>query len=206
MEKYSEVGYVINTGDILLFDERPEGCLWGFLDRCIKCCTNSKYSHSALALRNPSWLGLPDGLYVWESTAFTGNKDAKDGDVKFGVQIQHFDEYTKKYKGNAHIYVRSAMPRAQQRFTEDFLKAVYHDVHNKPYDLWPQDWLDVILRIGPKKTTDRFWCSAFVSYILTRAQILDRRTDWSEMTPQDLSVNGERIHWQLPYLPDIKIL
>ena len=68
----------LNTGDILLFDERPNGCLWKILDGCIKLCTDSKYSHSAMVLKNPSWLGLPDGIYVWESTGFTHLIDPVD--------------------------------------------------------------------------------------------------------------------------------
>ena len=196
----------IKTGDILLFDEKPAGCLWKFLDGCIKCCTRSKYSHSAFALRDPSWLGLSNGLYVWESTGFTGLKDVVDNKEKFGVQVQHIDEYTKEFKGGCTIYAREAPQEARDLLTDNFLNNIYNNTHDKPYDDMPLDWLEAMLKVGPNRRTDMFWCSAFVSYILTKANIINKNTDCSMMTPQDLSFNSDTISWNIPYSNDKKVV
>ena len=51
-----------------------------------------------------------------------------------------------------------------------------------------------------------FWCSAFVSYILTKVGVVDSNTDWSMMTPQDLSFNSSTIKWNVPYCSDQKVI
>ena len=196
----------LNTGDILLFDERPKGCLWKFLDGCIKCFTKSKYSHSAIVLKDPKWLELPDGIYVWESTGFTGLKDVVDHKEKFGVQIQHINEYTKKFKGSCIIYTRQAPNKARNLFTSNILNKIYKSTHDKPYDDMPLDWIEAMIKVGPKRRTDMFWCSAFVSYILTKVGVMDSNTDWSMMAPQDLSFNSSTIKWNVPYCSDQKVI
>jgi len=196
----------LDTGDILLFDERPSGCLWKILDGCIKLCTNSKYSHSAMVLKNPKWLGLPDGIYVWESTGFTHLTDPVDHKKnKFGVQIHTIDEYTKDY-GDVIIYVRQAPNKAKNLFTNVMLKTIYNDTYGKSYDDMPKDWIEAMLKIGPKRRTDMFWCSAFVSYILTKVGIVSSYTDWSMMSPQDLSFKSSSISWDVPYSSDKKVI
>lgn len=181
----------IKTGDILLFAERPRNFLWRLLDGGIKFFTGSKFSHSAIALRDPTWID-PElkGLYVWESTGLTGIDDAVDHVEKFGVQVQHFDEYTSQYKGRCDTYVRRCRDRAAWTDEDGLLtlRQIYNDTHGKPYDLWPIDWIEAAVKIGPKKTTKRFWCSAFVTYVLSRMHLVDPRVDWSMQAPQDLSV------------------
>ena len=195
----------LNTGDVLLFDERPTGCLWRFFDGCIKCCTNSKYSHSAIVLKDPSWLGLPNGLYVWESTGFTHLKDSVDHDDKFGVQIHTIDEYTKDY-GKVYIYARQAPNKARKLLTNEKLQTIYNATHDKTYDTVPLDWIEAAMKVGPKRKTNMFWCSAFVSYVLTKSGIVDKNTDWSMMSPQDLSFNSNAIKWNIPYSSDKKVI
>lgn len=191
----------LNTGDILLFDEHPKGCLWKLLDGCIKFCTKSKYSHSALVLKDPEWLGLK-GIYVWESTGFTHLKDAVDHVEKFGIQIHDITEYTNLYKGKIKIYVRSGTNKSRKQLTNEKLRELYDSTHNKPYDAMPFDWLEAMVKIGPRRRTDMFWCSAFISYILTKTGIMNKNTDWSMQSPQDLSFKSNSISWEIPYSND----
>lgn len=191
----------LRTGDILLFDENPKGCLWKLLDGCIKLCTNSKYSHSALVLKDPEWLGLK-GLYVWESTGFTHLKDSVDHVEKFGVQIQDISEYTKLYNGKIKIYARCGTEKSRKQLTNGILKKLYDSTHDTPYDSMPLDWLEAMLKIGPHERTDMFWCSAFVSYILTKTEIMNKNTNWSMQSPQDLSFKSDSISWEIPYSND----
>ena len=182
----------IRSGDILLFEEFPAGNIfWKLLDGAVKFFTGSKFSHSAIALRDPTWLD-PNlkGLFVWESTGLTGLPDVVDNRPKFGVQIQKFDEYTTKYHGTCNVFVR----RANKEWTNDvLLKTIYNDTHDTPYDCWPMDWIEAGLKVGPKKTTTRFWCSAFVCYVLNRLDLVPQSLDWSMQTPQDLAT------MKLPY-------
>ena len=70
-----------------------------------------------------------------------------------------------------------------------------HDVvYNKPYDIVPADWVEAFLQkdTTPQKTT-RFWCSALVGDIYTKCNVLKEDTDWSIMTPNDLSLDGEKL-------------
>lgn len=198
----------IQTGDILLFDERPSQCCWKVLDYGIKCVTNSKYSHSAIALRDPVFLGANlKGLYVWESTAFNGMRDAVDHiQNKFGVQVQPISEYISKFQGACDIYVRHAGANARSKFTPDFITRMYKATYDRPYDLWPVDWMEAAMKIGPRRVEDRFWCSAFVTYILTSAGITYASTDWSSKSPQDLSSASHAMQWVYPYGPDVEIL
>jgi len=197
----------IQTGDILLFDEKPSQCCWRVLDYGIKCVTNSKYSHSAIALRDPVCLDEKlRGLYVWESTGFNGMKDAVDHIDKFGVQVQPISEYISKFEGSCNIYVRYACPAARAKFTPEFIKRMYRATHDKPYDLWPTDWLEAALKVGPRRVEDRFWCSAFVSFILTSAGIMKPNTDWSSKSPQDLSSSSSTIQWVHEYGLDHEVV
>jgi len=177
----------IQTGDILLFSEKPTNWFWKILDGGIKFFTGSKFSHSAIALRDPTWLDASlKGLYVWESTALTGRSDAVDHTKKFGVQVQEFSEYTSSFEGECGIYVRRGSNREVWK-QEDMLLSIYNDTHNKPYDLYPIDWIEAAVKVGPPKTTDRFWCSAFASYVLLRMNIAPPGLDWSMQSPQDLA-------------------
>ena len=51
-----------------------------------------------------------------------------------------------------------------------------------------KDWLEAIERKDdhPQKT-DRFWCSALVGYIYTKAGLLKEDTDWSVLRASDFS-------------------
>ena len=45
----------LQTGDILLFDDRSKTCL-GCWNRILKCYTRSRYSHVAMVLKNPTFI------------------------------------------------------------------------------------------------------------------------------------------------------
>lgn len=96
---------LLKTGDILLFSELPTSLWMSCLDRIIKTCTNSKYSHSALVIVDPPWAPALKGTFVWESS-WHGTPDPQDNEVKFGVQLTPLDFYIKQYPGRVSIYAR----------------------------------------------------------------------------------------------------
>jgi len=61
------------------------------------------------------------------------------------------------------------------------------------------DWLLATLRMDARpQKTDRFWCSAFVAYVLTQLGWLPEATDWSIVRPCDLSSASTYLAWDAP--------
>ena len=186
----------MKTGDILLFDEHPTNCCMNFLDSCIKCCTQSSYSHSAFVLVDPPF--GPKGTFVWESS-YHGTKDPQDDKVKFGVQLTPLSLYTKRYPGSVSIYRRTS----SYEFSDKDIMRIHAKVYDKPYDIIPTDWIHALFHIPMHRRTDTFYCSAFVSYILTQVGILSSDTDWTIVSPEDLSSSGTFLKWNISYSPDV---
>jgi len=192
----------LKTGDILLFNEHPNNIFMGILDYLIKICTNSSYSHSAIVIRDPPWLE-EKGVYVWEST-YHGNPDPQDGKIKFGVQITPITRYTEDYPGIVTIYVRKCS--APELWTLKILNEIHDTVYCKPYDIYPQDWLEALIQIDLfKPRTTRFFCSALVAYIILRVGIIDPSTNWTKVSAQKLSSTETGITWIRPYGKDTLI-
>ena len=78
------------------------------------------------------------------------------------------------------------------------LSKVHSDVFLKPYDVCLSDWLLATLRLDARpQKTDRFWCSAFIAYVLARLGWLSDTTDWSIVRPCDLSSGSTYLSWDL---------
>ena len=84
--------------------------------------------------------------------------------------------------------------KAENLFLNEKLLQIHSVVYDKPYDIVPKDWVEAFFKKDsePQKT-DRFWCSALVGFIYTQAGILDSNTDWSILTPNDFSLDGENL-------------
>ena len=182
----------LNTGDILLFDDRSKGC-FGCFTKLIKCVTKSRYSHIAMVLKDPTYINPKlKGLYVWESS-WEGKPDPQDGLVKLGVQITPFEEIYNHYKEkNGYIFHRKLMARYGQITKEKILK-IHDVVYSKPYDIILKDWIEELTGHDSKpQKTDRFWCSALIGYIYTKLGILSPDTDWSFLRASDFSEQYEK--------------
>jgi hypothetical protein len=190
----------LKTGDLLLFSNHSSG-FFGIFTSMIKWGTHSNYSHTGIILKDPVFINPSlKGLYVWESS-YNGKPDPQDNKVKIGVQITPLYELIEEYKKTGgSIFARKIKSTSQIPVKEIFNNNVLTDIHtvvyNKPYDLVPTDWVEAFLKYdhSPQKT-DRFWCSALVGYIYTRVGILSDKTDWSVITPNDLSLSGENINY-----------
>ena len=178
----------LETGDLLLFDYKGGG-LFGVFTSLIKYFTKSEYSHIAMVLKDPSFIHPSlKGYYIWESS-WEGTPDPQDGKVKLGVQITPFNEIYNLYKEKgSNIYLRKVKCNKELLSTSK-LEDIHKVVYDKPYDIVPEDWINAINRKDnePQKT-DRFWCSALVGYIYTKAGLLKEDTDWSVLRPSDFSV------------------
>lgn len=174
----------LNTGDIILFNSH-EGGIWNIFSNLIRWGTNSKYTHVAMILKDPTFIHSSlKGLYIWES----GWENLK-GDTKLGVQITPLRDVLELYKKTGGECFYRKLDCDRSCFSEENLKKLYENVSNKMYDLCPLDWIEAYFRIdlNPQKT-DRFWCSAFVGYIYTYLGILEKDLDWSILRPSDFSL------------------
>lgn len=190
----------LETGDLLLFSNHSSG-FFGIFTSLIKWGTHSNYSHTGIILRDPFFINPAlKGLYVWESS-YNGKPDPQDNKVKIGVQITPLLEIIEEYKKTGgSIFARKMKSTFEIPVKDIFNNNVLTDIHtvvyNKPYDLVPKDWIEAFFKYDDKpQKTDRFWCSALVGYIYTRVGILNDKTDWSVLTPNDFSVSGENLNF-----------
>jgi len=169
----------METGDLILYKEPTGYSNWWLFDRFVSAFTHSPWVHVGLVLKDPEWLGLR-GTYIWES-GWTNIPDSVDKVRKFGVQVVPLDERIDK---GTTYYRKYLGPKLEGQVLND----VYSEVVNKPYDVDPIDWVEAFIGydLEPQKES-RFWCSALVGCILTKMGVLDEDTDWSIMSPKDLS-------------------
>lgn len=185
----------LKTGDLLFFHYERRNCL-GWFSQAIEYFTNSKWSHIAMVLKNPTFLEKKlNGIYIWESS-WNGTPDPQDGKIKLGVQITPIQELFNEYENtNGYIYVRQ-IDCNPKLFCDYNLKRIHNVVYDKPYDIVPSDWIEAIFRkdSDPKKT-GRFWCSALVGYIYNTCGLIQKTTDWSVLRPSDFSSEQQTVEF-----------
>ena len=180
----------LNTGDILLFKNSSSNSWFNyFYDILIRGFTHSEYTHTAIVLKDPVWIREDlTGLFVYES-GYESTPDPEDGEKKFGVQLTELSEVL--HNGNPEVFVRY-LEKGQKLVTENTLKQIHQETHNTLYDFFPGDLLRAAFKVRSDRRyqhTDAMFCSALVSYMCVRFGFLPQETDWSEVSPADLSSN-----------------
>jgi hypothetical protein len=203
MEPLPEQQREPETGDLLLFRGNH------LLSKVLECFGRSKYSHVGMILKNPSYLrpDLEDGLYLLESSS-NDTPDVEDNQFKIGVQIHRLEDILKEFpKGSVYIRYMD-IPREEAFYTQ--IKEVHEEIHGKPYDLNPLDWIraewNLIhpLDVDPKfQKTGSFWCSALLCYIYGRLNCLETEMDWSLIAPREFSSEeGTLLRFRYPITKD----
>jgi len=176
-----------DTGDILLFRGNQ------LVSKLLECFGRSKYSHVGMVLKNPRFLrpDLEDGLYVLESSS-NDIPDVEDHARILGVQIHRLEDVLRSYPEGS-VFIRHVSCERNDAFYEK-LRAIHEDVHHKPYDLNPADWIraewNLIhpLEVNPAyQKTSAFWCSALLCYLYGRLDLLEAEMDWSLIAPREFS-------------------
>lgn len=186
----------LQTGDLILFDSVGQGWFMDTFNWIVKTTTHSKYTHCAIVLRDPFFIDPSlKGIFIWES-GWEGTPDPQDGEKKLGVQITSIYECLHNFTGK--VWVRK-LHSGQNLFTYTALSHIHETVYKKPYDIHLMDWLGAAIRwdAHPQKK-DRFWCSAFVAYVLVQIGALDDDMDWSLVRPCDLSSSSTYLTFK-PY-------
>jgi hypothetical protein len=177
----------LQTGDILLF----RGNSW--MSWLVEWFGVSRYSHVGMVIKNPQFmnLDLEDGTYILESS-WNNTPDVEDHQMKMGVQLHLLDDVLKEYpKGS--VYTRHVRCERNPEFYDTLVK-LHKEIHNKPYDTNPWDWLCAKYNMmcplpsdPAYKTTKRFWCSALVSYLFCELGIIEPNVNWSLVAPREFS-------------------
>lgn len=181
----------LGTGDLVLFTASRG--LWAPLDWMISRVTRSPYVHVGLVVVDPPFLDAR-GTFLWEA-GYEACANPETGKNNLGVRLTPIAAVPRE-----GAFVR----KCTLRIPDARLSKIHADVFLKPYDVCLSDWLLATLRLDaePQKTS-RFWCSAFVAYVLTRLGWLPESTDWSIVRPCDLSSASTFLAWTAPvYLRD----
>lgn len=173
---------LLDTGDIILFKSKKPNI--------ITKLTHSPYSHVGIIVKDPWWDSINPGLYIIQSIQNVGKyMDVEQGKKMSGVQIDNLSDVIKNRSVDAiHIYGFNR----DDKFKNNFLK-IHLMTINKPYDNNICDWISIALfSLGCKcfktyKHDDNFWCSALVGYFYVQLGFLPETTDWSNLTPGDIS-------------------
>ena len=186
----------LETGDILIFASKGS-----YLSSLIKYFTQSQITHVGMVLKDPTWINpCLKGTFLWES-GWEGTPDPQDNKLKLGVQITALEDVRKHFK-NSDIFVRKIKTPSPffWKGAVEKLKKIHEKVYNKPYDLVPNDWIRASLGLEKTKpTTDRFWCSALIAYILKELGILKGNTNWSSVKPCDFSIEKNTLSFFFGY-------
>lgn len=190
----------LRTGDIILFNEHPKGCLMATFSAIIRCATGSDYSHAGLIVVDPSW--APKGTYIWDSSKHS-LPDPQDKKIKFGIALVRIEDYLKT-DGKRQLYKRSPVnPATYDLFNTKILEELHDNVYGKHYDLSIGHWLAGLFNVLIPRSTKTFFCSAFVSYALAKVGVLSEYTDWTVISPSLLSSkNDDYLNWLVEYGPD----
>ena len=191
-----------NTGDILLFHHKndfsnPGNAIFNIFTDLIMWATGSKYSHTAMIIRDPQFTSPPlKGLYILESS-WENFPDVENKEYKLGVELEEFDKVMATYK-EGQVYWRKLDCERNAEFYEKLAEA-NSVVHNRPYDVIPTDWIKAAFHINKGNTQKKktFWCSALVAYIYTYLGFLPADTPWTLVSPKILGTETPDKHKEI---------
>ena len=185
------------TGDLLLFNHKDNfssccNCMFTCFTDLIKCCTNSKYSHTAMIIEGDDAIKMnlfpsqPIERYYVLQSSYESFPDSENNEYKLGVEIVSFTKLLSTYFGK--IFWRKITCIRDDGFISRLTKA-HSVVHNRSYDLNPYDWIRAAFKIevGQMHRLNEFWCSALVAYVYTELKLLPPNTNWTLVSPVMLS-------------------
>lgn len=182
----------LNTGDIILCHSSSEDSL---VDKEIEYFTHSPWEHTAIIIKNPSWIDekLKDDIYVFQSNPGPNiYSDIINGNSS-GVTINLLSDFLSNRKS---IYVRSFKNFQLTDESMHLFKKTFLSAHGKPYDKniihWTITGLGTFFRcpcISKKIITredNKFWCSSLVYFVYTKMKWTNKNTDWTCKVPNDI--------------------
>jgi len=169
--------------DIILFKGKyPWYTPARIFENVIKYFTGSEYTHVGLVLKDTTWINPSlTGYYIWNSGTYKGGNAEDDNLVTLGVQLNPLYEYVSNYEGD--VYVRRLDMKNRQLNLHQ-LYGIHKEIHSAQYNTKIIDWICAYFNVDrePYKT-HRFWCSAFVSYVLYKMGFFSQLINWDIVRP-----------------------
>ena len=173
----------LDSGDILFFHSNKS-----IISNLIEFFTFSKVAHTGIVIKDP-WFqnNHLQGLYLLESTC-DNLIDVEDNKIKWGVKLCKLDQVIAEYD---LVYVRKLKIIRNKQF-KDKMNNIYEQVKDIPYDLNIKNWYIAALNHlnisneKVKKHKNSMWCSALVGFIYINLGYIDKETDYSNLSPNDL--------------------
>ena len=192
---FSQDNLEFQTGDIILLSYD----VW--YSRLIEYFGYSKYSHVAMILKDPIFIDSKlKGYYVIES-GYEDVVDITDGKIKYGVQVNKYEDFIKK-TGKYAYYRKLDVNYEKRKEFNDKLKEIYQEIHDKPYNINPIDWIKgkIIINTNSFKNfkdqkTTSFWCSSLIAYIYDKLELIED-CPWTLIAPREFSGEGNLIKFK----------
>jgi len=200
MEKINDLSIKsqFNTGDILLYHHKSNysnfsNSFYSIMDNIIMWWTSSKFCHVSMIIKDPDFTTPPlSGLYILESN-YENIKDIEDQEYKMGVELIALEEID---FSQYDLYWRKLECDRNETFYFNLAKA-HSIVHNRPYDIIPTDWIKSALHLNFGNTHKKkmFWCSALITFIYIKLNLLDKNISWTIISPNMLSSETQDLHF-----------
>ena len=167
--------------DIVLF--RGRGFWFSYV---VEYATWSDFSHIGLFLR-----GAEDVLSDLKQPLLleSGQEafpDAVEHKIKWGVQLSDLSMVINNYDGD--VFYRKLLVSDDVRAAmKKQLIDVYNEIQDRAYDAEVRDLLRVALDadVGDCQRTNKFFCSALVSYVFVKMGLLTDDIKWDLIRPKD---------------------
>ena len=177
----------MQTGDILLFHRED---YW--FSSVVEWATWSKISHTAMVLKNPTYLDSSlEGLYMIEAGRenFPG---AICHRIMTGVQVVDLNKVIENYTGN--IYVRKLEISDEERSNvEHILSEIWPKVEYHPYDknIWDLFRSLFDINMGNNFRNNSYVCSTLIAFLYEQFSFLKIEIPWDLVLPRDFDDNGK---------------
>lgn len=179
----------LDTGDILLCHHND--AIISFTSNAIEYYTNSTWNHTAMIIKNPSWINdaLSDGLYVLQSNPGPNSYDDVINGSKSGVTLNHLDDFLKHTK---NVYVRTLCNFNSDNKSIASLKSAFNLSHGKSYDKKSLHLKStsicncICFPIKLPRLYDNFGSSSLIFYIYAKMAWTNEDAMWTTKMPVDL--------------------
>jgi len=171
--------------DLLLF--RGQDYWFSYV---VEYATWSDFSHVGLVLKGAPEISpeLTSNLFLESGAEQT--PDVIEHKIKWGVQITDLQKVIENYTGQ--VYSRKLIISDELRIKlKEQLYTIYQDIADAPYDCDVHDLIRAELNIdvGDVQKTDKFFCSALVSYFYVKLGLLTPTLKWDLITPKEFSTD-----------------
>lgn len=184
----------METGDLLLF--HGAGYWFSYV---VEWATWSEFSHIGMILKDPTWIREDlKGIYMLESGT-EKFPDAVEHKIHYGVQVVSIEKLMEFYCGRVY-FKKLVRPNKIESIgvAESFdsvIQYVWNKIEDIPYDdnLWDLMRTEFGIKWGDMHRTNKFFCSALVTFLYDRFGLFQTELDWDMILPEDYNDGSKKI-------------